>query len=555
MPDIPEAYAEQLLSELTPGTYGELWRELLAAVQKAYRRFDTTRAEGLFIVHIFVDRPECIVRLRSYPNGDDAPSVERFFIVTWQRDAAGGIALETITEAAEEVVYRPLAELTAEMDGDAGDAQPDAAGATQPDDAGDAPPDQAFTSTLVWEMSQPCPQVPTFGHVDTALLYTGDPDPQHIVLPVARVGLKSRNGITYDEWLVQSIAEQLKGQGGIRGHIPDKDRAHAFPTDDVDWIGARRVGGTLWAKAYVPPGATRNHLRRKKATGGKVGTSIYGVMRWRRDKPGGKFAPVAFQLESLDLAPSTRASLNLGGDFSLVAEIAAEVSAASAAHPNQPFREENTMPQEITRESVIAALTPADAGALPAGVRDAVIAEYTQDQDYETRAQRIAELTTEVGAMQTQVAELTTARDTAETRVAELETTLAELATERETLQTRIAEFERSAFLGEVDAVIAEFTDWPAHGDDAQAQLGALRGAMRRSLLAEMGATTDVEAARSALQNLWDAEFKVLAELARDALAGPGAGVPGAANRGQTGQTVGEAALESVEATVKRIGV
>lgn len=62
-------------------------------------------------------------------------------------------------------------------------------------------------------------------------------------------------------------------------------------------------------------------------------------------------------------------------------------------------------------------------------------------------------------------------------------------------------------------------------------RLDALRGAIRARLVTEMGDTRDIKEARATLQSLWEGEFAPLAEMTRDALAGPGAAVSGQDNR------------------------
>src|SRR5882724_11905602 len=105
------------------------------------------------------------------------------------------------------------------------------------------------------------PDVPTYPHVDTDLLYEGDASPFHVTLPIAEIGRVSDSGLDYDNELVTTIAEQMSsGIGGIRGHIPDEALSTAYPVDDVHWIGHLQQGKTLWAKGYVPPGITREDI-------------------------------------------------------------------------------------------------------------------------------------------------------------------------------------------------------------------------------------------------------------------------------------------------------
>ena len=199
------------------------------------------------------------------------------------------------------------------------------------------------------------PDVPTYSHVDVSLLHKNDPEPFYVVLPVARVGEVSANGLIYDEELVSEIEAQLPGLGGIRGHNFDHTQ---FPVEAHDVVGHVREGDTLWVKLYVPPGEGREDMRRRKARGGKVGTSILGKFAKRIAEANGQWRVRGLKLESLDLGPITRTALDLGGAFAVVSELETD-----------PKMEDG----EMDRAQVIAELTPGD---LPQALRDAIIREH-----------------------------------------------------------------------------------------------------------------------------------------------------------------------------------
>ncbi len=159
--------------------------------------------------------------------------------------------------------------------------------------------------------------IPNFDGVDTEMLYHADTalgvDPFHIVLPVARVGRVSRNGLLYDRYLVGELEKQLQGSGGIRGHIKDGDEPFAFPHDEIDWIGAVQIEGVLWAKGYIPPGPTREDVRRRKARGGNIGTSLSGL-GIQNERPDGSYTLTEFELERLDLGAYFMVALPHGLD-------------------------------------------------------------------------------------------------------------------------------------------------------------------------------------------------------------------------------------------------
>lgn len=226
------------------------------------------------------------------------------------------------------------------------------------------------------------PDVPTYEHVDVDLLIKNDPDPFFVILPVARIGEVSGNGLVYDEELVSEIEAQLPGLGGIRGHNFD---AAAFPVESHDVVGHVREGDTLWAKLYVPPGEGREDMRRRKARGGKVGTSILGKFAKRISEANGQWRAKGLKLESLDLGPITRTALNLGGAFAVVSELESETVEDG----------------DMDREQVIAELKPGD---LPQTLREAIIREHEAASE---TVNTVAELRAELGEKDTLIAELT----------------------------------------------------------------------------------------------------------------------------------------------------
>lgn len=328
------------------------------------------------------------------------------------------------------------------------------------------------------------PEVPPAPGVDLDALKDSDPDPFFVTLPVARVDEVSNNGLVYDEPLVESIISQINDEHptGIMGHLRDEDRASAYPVPDAYWVGALRVGNTAWAKAYIPPGQARDTLRRKKAVGGKAATSIYGPPGRRVLMGNGRWRADGFKLESLDLAPYERAALKLGGAFAVTAEMESQ---------RMTDPEEDT--DMASRDEIIAEL---GAGDIPEPVREQIINEWRERND---QATRIAEL---------------------EQQVSERDSAISEL---QESLATyRVAEFETA-----VDAAIAELTsEWKVPDTDkAREKLAVLQGTLRSQVVAEMGEERDTERLAEVVTEVWE-RSKPLAEMVRDALAGPPARVP-----------------------------
>lgn len=199
------------------------------------------------------------------------------------------------------------------------------------------------------------PDVPIADGVNMDELRALDPDPVFITLPVVpKVGAVSKNGLLYDEALVKSIETQInaKRPGGRFGHLREEERDTAFPIPEGMWLGAKREGDTLWAKAYVH-GAAREHVKRLKAVGGSIATSIYGKGSYEATDTKGVRRLTNFDLESLDFAPPERAALGYAAAPIVTSE----------------------METPMDRNQLISELTVDD---IPARLRDALVAEYRQ---------------------------------------------------------------------------------------------------------------------------------------------------------------------------------
>lgn len=324
------------------------------------------------------------------------------------------------------------------------------------------------------------PDIPVAPGVDLAELKTLDPDPVFVTLPVVpKIGMVSKNGLLYDEALVASVEQQInhKRPGGIFGHLKDEERGTAFPIPEGMWLGAKREGDQLWAKAYIPPGAAREHIKRLKAVGGQISTSIYGKGNYEATEKAGVRRLTHFDLESLDFAPPQRAALGVGYTPIVTSE----------------FEQENP---DMNKEQLIAELTVKD---IPTTLRDAIVAEA---QAQNNTAQTIAELRTQVSDRDTLIKDL----------------------------QTTVAEYRRQQFEGAVDAKVAELTAWQTTGDEAKKKLDALRRTLRSRIVAELAG--DASKLESVVETIWS-DLQPLAETVRDALAGPPAIVAGKVQSGR----------------------
>lgn len=314
--------------------------------------------------------------------------------------------------------------------------------------------------------------VPIAEGVDMEGIRQRDADPMFVNLPIAEIGAISGNGLLYDEALVNSIEEQInaKRPGGIFGHLKEEDRSTSFPLPAGLWVGAKRVGQTLWAKSYIPPSAARDYVQNLKAVGGEIATSIYGRGK-RVEVRSGVHRRENFKLESLDFAPPSRAALGMGAIPHLTSEM-----------------EQEQEPIMADKAQVIAELTAAD---IPANLRDAIVAEASKQDETQTT---IAELTNTVKAKDEAIAELTQA----------------------------VEEMRRERVNSAIAGKVAELTDWQVKDEAGKEKLKSLRDMLTRQIVTRLGDDLAAERVAEIASAAWE-DIKPIAEMVRDALAGPSA--------------------------------
>lgn len=322
------------------------------------------------------------------------------------------------------------------------------------------------------------PAVPTPPDIDLSTLEDGDGAPFFVTLPIIpEIGAVSGNGVLYDDELAAAIEMQVnaKRPGANFGHLAEDDRGTAFPHPSAFWVGALRIGETLWAKCYVPAGVAREHLKNLRAVGGRISTSIFGQANYEQVKKGVQRL-VDFELETIDFAPPERSALGYAAPVVVTAEMS-----------NQ--QEVDMAGQEQVTEM-------------------AQVSEQLREQ---LRTQIIAEYEKETGAQRT-IAELTQTRDAAVT----------ELANVREQLRLRqVAEVRRT-----VKDRVSELTEWRVQNPDAVPELKALRALVSEFAQERLGERVDVVEAQRIVDAAW-VQFKPLAESVRSKLAGPPAVVAG----------------------------
>lgn len=320
------------------------------------------------------------------------------------------------------------------------------------------------------------PTVPTYEGIDIDALTHGDADPMFITLEIAQRGRVSENGLIYDEALVGEIEQQLNEADAWRGHLGFFNQDD-YPTSEVYWVGHVRVGDSTWAKGYIPPGVTREDVRRKKAKGQKIGTSIfaYGDREWV-DEEAGTWRIVNLELISVDLVHAKRAALRTSQTFALTAE--------SIQPQTQKLAQEDNMP---TREEIIASLTLND---IPQTLRESIAREALQPVQNE-----LAQAREQLTATQSALADA----------------------------NTLVQQYQQTAFESALSQAVESCTaSWTVTTESGKARVAQLHTLIRNAALAKLAGAMDANKAAEAVKQAWD-EHKLIAESVQLALSGPAA--------------------------------
>lgn len=358
---------------------------------------------------------------------------------------------------------------------------------------------------FVSEFTGTPPDVPLAAGVDRELLErlpNGDPDPNpmYLTLEIARTGAVSGNKFRHTPGLVTSVVEQINQNKptGIMGHIKPQDRATSFPVADIHWVGAIELNGSAYGKGYLPAGRAdvREYYRAEKAKGGKAATSMYGGGP-KQTYENGEWSVSPFRMESLDLAPWTRAAWPGPGQFQLTSEMVHDDPPPT--QPDESIVEETTMDwSTITYDD------------LPETVIE-MVRQHTPPP---------APPATPEPALVAEMDALRNTNTTLNTRVQELE--------------NRLAEQAQREFNLLVDALVSEFTDWDTRGmEAAETAVSQLRANFRTVLVAEYQHTRDDDDApdlKAVAETVWNTSFTGLAGAIRDMLSGGPARIGGRMN-------------------------
>ncbi len=337
-----------------------------------------------------------------------------------------------------------------------------------------------------------------------------DPSPVFVTRPLGVVGGVSDNGLEYDDYLLSEIERQIldKRPPARRGHVAEADKDWKVPESVGYWVGAQRVGDTLYGKAYIlPNNPFRDEIKVVEAIGGELSNSIYGDASLVMGDDG-TMKCVGLKLESIDFVPPERAALKaLGGEFTLTSEMKQGEDSMAEHNDAAADREEiiRTVKPEALKEMLseeqrhhVAEAHLKECGdgkfmEMIGGRLKEIAGGKLYESLHEAHRQHIAEafakekglkLVKEDAVAETKAKEETVAEAKAkEESVAEMTSLKGRLSE----METTIKRYQRDEFERAVDAAVdAEFADWHVSTDKGKTTLKTLKGELRFRAMAEM---------------------------------------------------------------------
>lgn len=237
--------------------------------------------------------------------------------------------------------------------------------------------------TVISELRGAYPNVPIAADVDYAALIAGDDSPIFLTIPIGKANVTSGNKRHYDEAWLQELEKQTLATKpiGLMGHLSEAQRATEFPMEAIHWVGAVREQDTLWGKGYIPPGPIRDRIRRYKAQGKSIATSIDATADgvWSDSLGAYHMQANTLKLAQIDIAPADRAGIPaLANVPVLTSEMApAEQKEVPGGTPKMAEKSKLEYINEMTAE---------DARLLPAPVRSAVLSTVATPAEVATVA-------------------------------------------------------------------------------------------------------------------------------------------------------------------------
>jgi hypothetical protein len=228
-----------------------------------------------------------------------------------------------------------------------------------------------FTDIVaIHELRGSYPEITISSDIDYSALIAGEADPMFITLPIGKANVKSGNGRFYDEAWLQELERQTLATRpiGLMGHLSEAERSHAMPPEAIFWLATARVDDVLWAKGFVPSGPAKERIKRYKASGKSIATSIdaFAEGKWSDALGAYHMNAASMRLNQIDIAPAERAGV---ADLARVPHITTEMESEALEPEQEPIMAEKD------KLTILQELTPDDARLLPKAVRDAILAE------------------------------------------------------------------------------------------------------------------------------------------------------------------------------------
>jgi 3-methyladenine DNA glycosylase AlkC len=189
-------------------------------------------------------------------------------------------------------------------------------------------------------LSDNAPDITLPADIDLAALKKVDPDPMFVVLPIGKVDVTSGNNRKYTRAAVLDMVDSVNRDRpeGIQGHMKDDERAYRYDLPSVRWVAAKLdANGVAWGKALVLNEPTKQYFNIAKATGAKVGTSLYGTAEMNGNEV------TKLYLESIDIAHPMRVGVpEAASKVSITTEMTDKVTAETSAFMRKTIAEQAT---------------------------------------------------------------------------------------------------------------------------------------------------------------------------------------------------------------------
>lgn len=360
--------------------------------------------------------------------------------------------------------------------------------------------------------------IPIYEGVDITALTQGDSDPFYVTLDILVRGATSVDGVLYNDALIDAVQQQLPGTAGFRGHT---DTEMQYPDYAVHWVGHTEVDGITYAKGYIPPGVTREDVRRLVATNGKLRTSFHAYAAMETNNGVRTVTdPDNFVLSTLDIVPHARAALQVTeGDITITKQTR-EVEELTMQP--QEITDVNQVPQHIRQQIEEQARQTANVQQLQQTVesQNAELEELRQMRQY---ASIVTEIRTYLGE-DADVVEVVRQMHEQISRMSDiLGVAASDISINVLEMHEQVQQMRQQQTRAQINDVVRQMTDWGVKTDDGKAKVEKLRKQFGAAIQRDLGDDADDDAIKQTAQRLWGDLFSLTADTLKQSLMGPAA--------------------------------